>query len=130
MDNKLWDLRKFSDNIALLDEANHSLTYDQLADEAEGLINKIDISRSLVFSLCTNSIGSVLGYTAFVNSGKAVPVQLSSNLDESLLQNLLATYEPRYLWIPRGLHTDLFAVTVDIIQEAHGYVLLKTKIEK
>ncbi len=129
MYNKLWNLRKFSNNVALIDESGNQLTYDQLNTEATILADKIE-SRSLVFSLCTNSIGSVLGYTAFVNSGKAVPVQLSSNLDLSLLLNLLQTYEPKYLWIPRGLHNDLFEGNVDVIHEAHDYTLLKTRFDK
>ena len=64
---------------------------------------------------------------AFVNSGKAVPVQLSVHLDPSLLLNLLQTYKPRYLWIPRGVHTDILGGSVDVLHEAHGYMLLKTK---
>ena len=128
MDNRLWELRKFKDNVALIDEDNNQLTYAQLADEAEILAGKI-AGRSLVFSLCTNSIGSVLGYTAFVNSGRAVPVQLSVHLDPSLLLNLLQTYEPKYLWIPRMLHSDLFMGTVNVIHEAHDYLLLKTKFK-
>lgn len=123
MGNKLWDLKKFKGNTALLDEDGEQLTYGELNDEATSLATKVK-KRSLVFSLCTNSIGSVIGYTAFVNSGKAVPVQLSVHLDEALLANLLTTYEPAYIWLPHEL-VEKFA-GMEIVHEAHGYTLLRT----
>lgn len=100
MENKLWDLEKFKGNIALLNEEGNKLTYRGLNEEAQKISNVFD-KRCLVFSLCTNSIGSVIGYTAFVNTGKAVPVQLSNHLDQELLGKLLETYQPAYIWLPK-----------------------------
>ena len=132
MENKLWNLERFAENIALFDDNGDSITYAQLNEESRILVSKI-AKRSLVFSLCTNSIGSVLGYTAFVNSGKAVPVQLSNHLDEALLQSLLSAYEPSYLWIPKERQTQFTSrqfISTQEICEAHGYLLLKTNYEK
>lgn len=121
--NKLWNLEAFGTNTALIDESNVHLTYGELSKEADALADKI-ANRSLVFSLCTNSIGSVIGYTAFVNSGKAVPVQLSVHLDEALLENLLTTYEPAYIWLPHE-YVKKFA-GMEKIHETRGYALLQT----
>ena len=121
--DKLWHLEQFKGNTALFDELDESLTYKQLNEEATSLIDRIN-RRSLIFSLCTNTIGSVIGYTAFVNSGKAVPVQLSDHLDTALLHNLLETYQPAYIWAPEE-HSLLFE-GMNRVYETHGYSLLKT----
>lgn len=119
---KLWKLAQFANNTALIDEYNNRLTYSELCTEANKLISAV-AHRCLVFSLCTNSIGSVIGYAAFINSGKAVPVQLSDHLDTALLHNLLETYQPAYIWVPDG-HVNLFED--HCVYETHGYSLLKT----
>ena len=89
---KIWDLEKFKENIALIDEFGKSLTYGQLNANANALAETIG-HRCLVFSLCSNTIGSVIGYTAFVNNG-IVSVQVSSHLEEGLLEILLKAYSP------------------------------------
>ena len=81
------------------DEFGRQLTYTDLNTEANRLAEKVG-RRCLVFSLCRNEIGSLIGYIGFVNNG-IVSVQLSSHLDDSLLQNLLATYQPAFIWTPK-----------------------------
>ena len=120
---KLWNLTQFANNTALVDEFHQQLTYEKLHEETTTLTSAL-AHRCLVFSLCTNSIGSIIGYTAFVNSGKAVPVQLSDHLDTALLHNLLETYQPAYIWVPDG-HAALFT-DKECVYETHGYSLLKT----
>ena len=80
--SKMWDLEKFKENIALIDEYGTQLTYGQLNTNANTLAETIG-KRCLVFSLCRNEVGSVLGYTAFVNNG-IVTCQLNSHLEEGL----------------------------------------------
>ncbi len=123
---KIWDLEKFSDNIALEDDHGGRLTYGQLNANAQALANDIG-RRCLVFSLCRNEIGSVLGYVAFVNNG-IVPVQLNSHLESGLLDNLLAAYEPSYLWVPRD-QVELFP-DMDEVWSAYDYCLLKTQYSR
>ena len=92
---RMWDLEKYKDNAAIIDEFGTRLTYGQLNTEADALAEAVG-RRCLVFSLCRNEIGSVIGYTAFIQDG-IVPVQLSSHLEEGLLHNLLETYHPAFL---------------------------------
>ena len=55
--------------------------------------------RSLIFCLCRNNIGSVAGYAAFMTA-RCVPLLLSADIDEELLQTLIETYDPDYIWMP------------------------------
>lgn len=124
--NKIWNLAEHKSNIALKDEYGETLTYEQLSHEAEALAAVIG-ERTLVFSLCRNEIGSVLGYVGFINNG-IVPVLLNSHLEEKLLSNLLNTYEPSYLWVPKD-QEEQFADT-EVKYEKYGYALLKTAYKK
>lgn len=122
---KIWNLEKYKGKIAVLDEFGRELTYDALNSEAYVLAERIG-HRCLVFSFCRNEIGSVLGYTAFINNG-IVPVMVSSHLEEKLLDNLLKTYSPEYLWIPKVQAYRFPGMTVE--QEVYNYALLKTGYE-
>ena len=122
---KIWNLEKFKNNTALVDEFGDSLTYGKLNAYANALAEIIG-HRCLVFSLCSNTIGSVIGYAAFVNNG-IVSVQVSSHLEEGLLQNLLDNYQPEYLWMPQDM-TGKFSV-MESVYSAYGYVLLRTGYE-
>lgn len=56
-------------------------------------------NRSLVFCLCQNTIGSLLGYISFI-SNKIVPVMLDAKLNGELLSELIKIYKPQYIWLP------------------------------
>lgn len=123
---KIWELGKFRNNLALQDGYSLRITYGQL-DEDAGALAKAVGRRCLVFSLCQNTIGSVLGYVSFVNHG-IVPLQLSSHLEEGLLQTLLDTYRPSYLWVPQdqaGNFPDM-----ETVYSTWDYSLLRTGYEK
>ena len=122
---RIWNLEQHNGKTALLDEFGNSVTYDVLNSEAETLAHKVG-HRCLVFSLCRNEIGSVIGYVAFINND-IVPVMVNSHLEELLLQNLLTTYSPEYLWIPKEQLNEFSGMTQEY--EAYGYVLLKTGFE-
>ena len=119
---KIWDLRAHKNKIAILDEDGCAVTYDVLNAEAAALVEIIG-HRCLVFSLCRNELGSVLGYTAFLNNG-IVPVMVSIRLEATLLENLLETYSPEFIWAPKD-QMEAFS-GMKMVYEAYGYVLLKT----
>ena len=126
MIGKIWNLEDHKGKIALIDEFDNQVTYDVLNSEARVLAEIIG-HRCLVFSLCRNEIGSVLGYAAFINNG-IVPVMVNSHLEGMLLKNLLKTYSPEYLWIPKDQTDEFSGMTIEY--EAYSYVLLKTGYEK
>ena len=61
--SKIWDLQQHKGKTALIDELGNQMNYDVLNSEANILSERIG-HRCLVFALCRNEIGSVLGYTA------------------------------------------------------------------
>lgn len=123
--NRIWDWKQFGKSAAVQDEFGNQVTYDDLESEANRLAEAVG-KRSLVFSLCRNEIGSVTGYVGFLSHG-IVPVMLNSHLDETLLNNLLSTYHPSFLWVPEDQVGQFNAKKV---YSAYGYVLLKTDYEK
>lgn len=118
---KLWNLEQFSDKTALIDDAGTSVTYRELAGRGKGLADAVG-RRCLVFSLCTNSIGSVLGYTAFLEHG-VVPVLLNAHLERELLHDLLEHYQPEYVWLPESIRDELQGMR-KVYADA-GYALLQ-----
>ncbi len=122
---KIWNLEEYKQNTAVIDEYGTRLTYGELQAETGKLAENIP-ERSLVFSLCTNELGSLLGYVAFLNNG-IVPVMLNSHLEKELFDNLLEAYKPSYLWLPAGRKEE---ISGDIVYEAHGYALVKTEYEE
>ena len=121
----MWCLEQFKDNIALIDESGCRLSYGKLDEEAKKIAEAVG-RRCLVFSLCRNTVGSVLGYVAFLN-GHIPPVLLNSYLEEALLAGLLQTYQPAFIWIPAE-QADMFK-EMKPVYGCYDYVLLKTGYE-
>ena len=116
----------YKNNIALLDDCGNSITYGDLFAKAEELANIIG-KRCLVFSLCKNTIGSVVGYYTFVHY-HFVSTQLNAHLDDKLLENLLNTYLPKYIWAPKDMQSRFDGFS--IVYSLYDYVLLRTTFEK
>ena len=119
----VWCLEQFKENIALREESGHTLSYGKLSEETKRIAGVVG-GRCLVFSLCRNTIGSVIGYVAFLN-GHIPPVLLNSHLEETLLAGLLQTYQPAFIWIPAE-QEDQFT-EMESVYRCYDYVLLKTK---
>ena len=118
----MWNFDFFDNNIAVISDQGEVMTYSQLNKASEPLIRAVK-DRCLVFSLCTNSVGSLIGYTGFLNH-KIVPLLLDSHLDYDLLNYLISTYKPSFLWVPENMVEKLIEYKT-VYQEYH-YVLLKT----
>lgn len=117
--------RNYGESVAAIEEGGNSITYDGLFHRAEKIAKCVG-KRTLVFSLCTNSIGAVAGYVAFENHD-IVPLLVAEKLDEDLLNDLIESYHPEYVWLPensRGKFSDYQEVYSDL-----GYVLLETGLE-
>ena len=123
---KIWDLDQFKRKTALVDEFGHSLAYDSLQAEAQALAERVG-RRCLVFCLCRNVIGAILGYVGFINNG-IVPALLASQIGGQLLKNLLTIYEPAYLWLAADQAGQF--PEMEPVYQAHEYCLLKTGFEK
>lgn len=110
-----------SSSLALIDNEKNRVTYGQLA----GMMKTVGVQvepRSLIFILCKNTVGSLVGYLGFVEY-EAVPVMLNAKIDNELLISLLNIYTPAYIWAPVE---EIERLDYEKVFEAYGYVLLKT----
>lgn len=125
----MWNFNEFSENTALRSDDGTQLTYGELEEETGRLASAIG-ERCLVFSMCSNTIGSVIGYAAFIQH-RIVPVLLSAHLDRELLEGLLEKYCPAYVWMPEDM-ADRYEAEAGWkrIYASRGYTLLKTEYEK
>lgn len=122
----MWELEKFKDTPAIIDEFGTSLTYVELQKYSDEITRQID-KRCLVFSLCENSIGSVVGYVSFVNN-RIVPVLLNAYLEREFLDDLLTKYQPEYIWLPERM-LDTFP-DMPVQYSCFNYSLIKTEYSK
>lgn len=106
---------------ALIDNEGNQLTYGQLADEMAS-IGTLAEARSVGFILCRNTVGAMIGYLGFIESG-AVPLHLSSKIDRALLKELMETYTPAWLWVPEENVSEL---SLEPVYTRYGYAFLKT----
>lgn len=106
---------------ALIDNENHRITYGELAEKMNEIGSKVE-PRSIIFILCKNTVGAMVGYLGFIDH-EAVPLTLSSKIDCALLNTLIDTYTPAYLWVPQE---DVEQYAYSIVYSIYGYALLKT----
>ena len=116
----MWEFSRFGGRTALIDAQDRAYSYQQLAAEGDRLA-AVAGGRCLAMVLCTNTPGSVLGYTAFIEHG-IVPVLVSAELDGTLLAHLLEQYRPDYLWTPENT-----GLAGERVYASWGYVLIKTE---
>ncbi len=107
--------------IAVIDDSGSSLTYGNLCSYAEEL-KKVLPYRTLVFLMAENCIGSLIGYTSFLNN-HVVPLILSNKTEKTLFDNLYATYQPEYLWLPTSRTAEFGQ---EPLYSAFGYSLIRT----
>ena len=121
----MWKLSNYSGNIAVIDEEGRTYTYGQLARECDSLAEHV-CGRCLVFILCRNEPGSLMGYVSFVNS-HIVPLLLDAHLDKALLAALIERYQPDYLWLPQEMAAEFPNSRCEY--SSLGYGLVKTPYE-
>lgn len=118
----MWRFDRYESNNAIIDEYGSMVTYGELIQAGNQLAAAVG-RRSLIFCLCRNSIGSIVGYASFIQHG-SVPVLLNANMENTLLLELLQRYQPEFIWAPVGMAPSLDGMQEEII--LYDYVLLRT----
>jgi hypothetical protein len=90
--------QKKGEAAAIIDDEGNCITYGELTTLMKTVGLHV-VPRSIVFMLCRNTVGSVIGYLGFVDN-EAVPITLNAKIDAELLSNLLTIYSPAYIWAP------------------------------
>lgn len=118
----MWNLSSFGKHAALMDEYGAVLTYEQLTEVGRNVAAATG-GRCLAFSLCKNTVGSVVGYVGFIQGG-IVPLLLNAQMESTLLHGLLDLYKPACIWTPEEQAGSF--KSAERVYGAHGYCLLKT----
>lgn len=116
---------RYKDKIAFMDDKGNQIKYEEIQKSCEE-IQKLIGRRNLIVAFCENSLGSAVGYLAFLNTGN-VPILLKADIEKQLRANLLDIYEPQYLYLPTSVIEDFGEL--DMVWEGYGYQLLKTNYE-
>lgn len=109
--------------VAIKDDCGYTLTYADICRTIEEF-EFLCLPRSVIFCLCENCAGSLVGYMAFENN-RQVPLLINADMDAELMSNLEAMYAPSYYWVPER---KAVIVRGEQVYYAYGYVLLKTGI--
>ena len=107
--------------VAVIDDSGLSITYGDICEFSSKFGGYLP-SRSLMFILSENRIGSLLGYTSAL-SNKVVPLILSAKTEKGLYENLFDRYHPEYMWIPDEMIEDF---NYETVFSDYGYTLVKT----
>lgn len=117
----MWDTERYSNNIAVIEENGNQVTYAELENYNKDLAACIQ-KRCLVFNICTNNLGSLVGYLSFLKN-KIVPLMISNDLDKGILIELISKYKPAYIYAPVEFELpDQY----EVVYSRLDYSLLKT----
>ena len=116
----MWKFDRFQAHTAVIDEHGAQLTYGELSRESEALYQAAG-GRCLVIQLCQNTLGSLLGYAAFLEKG-IVPAMLAADIDKELFGSLYQAYTPKFLWTPESFSWEGCVP----VYARFGYHLLQT----
>ncbi len=126
------NLNKYKNNIAAISETGEEITYgeaDRISDELYSQIGH----RTLVFCLCENTLGMLLGYISFLKNN-TVPFMVDKDINEQMLSELISTYRPEYLWMSESksscILTRFLQLELSEVYTGYGYVLFKTGIQE
>ena len=92
----MFNLDKYKLNTAVITDKGERLSYEELAAEAKRLADAMP-QKGLLFCLCENRIGSLVGYVACMEHNIPI-VLLDGSKDLSVLKNLMEIYQPEYIW--------------------------------
>lgn len=121
----MFDLTKYADRIAVETEQGRIMTYGQL-DRDSSSIASVIVPRKLLFCLCENTIGSLVGYVTFVTHN--IPtVLLDASKDPEIVNGLIDLYSPRYVWLPTRIIGSCKKGKVVITYEDYSLLVFHSK---
>ena len=109
----MFDLGRYKLNIAIITDKGERISYEELAVAAKTFADAIP-RKGLLFCLCENRIGSLVGYIACMEHHIPV-VLLDGSKDIAVLQNLTTVYQPEYIWTDTDKKDIIGGETI------HGY---------
>ena len=120
----MFDLNKYSRNTAVITDKGEWLTYNDLIAITDAFAKAVP-QKGLLFCLCENRIGSLVGYVACMEHHIPI-VLLDGSKDISVLQNLVSIYQPEYIWADNEKVNEIGGET---IHKYSSYSLQKMSYE-
>lgn len=115
----MFNLLSFPENKAIISDNGVVLSYAQLFKETEQLKNHLP-HRGLICCLCTNTIGSLVGYLSGFSAHSPL-ILLDGERDNQYIDSYIEKYFPEYLWLPSERQLDFLG---SVIYETYGYSLI------
>ena len=110
-----------SNRIAAIDSEGGVLRYRDISDLTARVQERVT-ERALCFLLVENNVGGIAWVMSMLAGRKLVPLVLNVKTEETLLQQLLETYQPSYICTPDGTAVN----QVTACEKAWGYTLYET----
>ncbi len=120
------ELKEYGNNIAILSDNAVELKYKDLIHQSDVLISCIT-ERSLIFTLCENSAGALIGYYTFLNGGH-VQLMLDATLGPTQIEKLVLLYKPNFLWVPNSFKHD--TLYKNLVYSNWNYSLIRVNESK
>jgi len=92
----MFDLLNYKTHTAVITDRGEQLSYEELDAQASQFA-KIIQKNALLFCLCENRLGSLVGYVACMEHHVPI-VLLDGSKELAVLQNLASIYQPEYIW--------------------------------
>lgn len=115
----IFDIDKHS-GIALKNDDGAAMSYSELCSAVSDVSRAISLKGALCFSLCSNSIGSIIAYLSALEYGAPIVMLDKDKVDELLLP-LIELYDPNYIWAP----DDKIIEHGELVYSTHGYSLYR-----
>ena len=106
----MFDLKRHKKRIAVISDKGEQLTYGELDVQAARFSEAVQ-GKGLLFCLCNNRIGSLVGYVACMEHHIPI-VLLDGSKDLSVLLNLAAIYQPEYIWTDNEKVNEIAGETI------------------
>lgn len=119
----MFDLLRYANNTAVETEQGKKLTYAQLEKDTK-TIAEVMKPRKFTFCLCDNTLGSFVGFVAFMTNN--VPtVLLDASKDSGVMVSLIEHYKPTYIWKSKNSHAEITEIAESLLSY-EDYELVKT----
>ncbi len=119
------DLERYGSKAAGIQEDGQMVSYSELV-RIQTEVKEVILPRSLVFTLCTNTLGSLCAYAGILGAG-SVQLLIDAEMSDDLLNNLIDTYRPNYLFVPTA--SERFN-NLKEIYVTHNYRLVECHVEE
>jgi len=121
--NFLNDIDKFSSNPCLIDEEGKKIIYKDVLEESEKISSDLK-PRSLIFVLAHNHTEFLKSYIGFFRK-ELVQMLLDPKISFQLLQELIDTYEPNYIFLPLSYKNKV--KNYKVLKKLDKHIIIKSK---